>query len=41
MAAWLSSSRLSTSRVSLPSQQIRSSLGRYKPASSLASVVLP
>jgi hypothetical protein len=41
IAARLSSSRLSTSRVSLPSQQTRPSHGRYSPASSLASVVLP
>ena len=36
-----SSERRSTSRVSRPSQQTRPELGRYSPASSLASVVLP
>lgn len=35
------SERRSASRVSFPSQQTRPALGRYSPASSLASVVLP
>ena len=41
IAVRASSSRLSVSRVSIPSQQTRPPPGRYSPASSLASVVLP